>query len=354
MPHRLVPSFLALRPRVWFEPPGTQRLRAFRLRFELGEAAPGGSAELRHDKTSGQAEGAEETIGAMTIFGRALLGVAGASSFAGAAVAAQPTPWQTNFQPAATPIMEQITWFEKYTLWFIGPITLLVLLLLAWCIWRYRASANPVPSRTSHNTLIEVIWTVAPVVVLLFLAIPSFQLLTAQYTPPEDPKLTVKATGNQWNWDYEYQAAENPLSFNSAILLDADRAAAGKEDRAQYPRLLAVDNEMVVPVNTTVRVLSTAADVIHSFAMPAFGIKVDAVPGRINETWFKAEKEGLYYGQCSELCGKDHAFMPIAIRVVSQQQYDNWYSQASADLPGANKALMAAVDTKNKLAAAAE
>ena len=146
-----------------------------------------------------------------------------------------------------------------------------------------------------------------PVVILLVIAVPSFQLLTAQYNPPDEPTITLKATGNQWNWDYEYQI-EQPLSFNSAILQDADRAAAGKEDRAKYPRLLAVDNELVVPVKTTVRVLVTAADVIHAFAMPAFGVKTDAVPGRINEIWFNALKEGLYYGQCSELCGKDHAY----------------------------------------------
>ena len=247
--------------------------------------------------------------------------------------------------------MEQIEWFERYTLWFIIPITLLVMFLLGYCIWRFRASANPVPSRTSHNTLIEVIWTVGPVVVLLALAIPSFQLLTAQYTPPEEPKLTIKATGVQWNWDYEYQI-DDPLSFSAFVLKDEDRAAAGKEDRAIYPRLLAVDNEVVVPVNTTTRVLVTANDVIHAFAMPAFGIKTDAVPGRINEVWFKAEKEGLYYGQCSELCGKDHAFMPIAIRVVSQQQYDTWLTAAKADLTGANKALMAAVDGDKSIAVA--
>lgn len=248
-------------------------------------------------------------------------------------------------------MMRQIEWFERYTLWFIIPVTVLVMVLLAYCIWRFRASANPTPSRTSHNTLIEVIWTVAPVLVLLALAVPSFQLLTYQYTPPEEPKLTIKATGNQWNWDYEYQIAE-PLSFNSALLADGDRATAGKEDRAKYPRLLAVDNEMVVPVNTPTRVLVTAADVIHAFAMPAFGVKSDAVPGRINEIWFKAEKEGLYYGQCSELCGKDHAFMPIAIRVVSEQQYNTWLTAAKADLPGANKALMAEVDGVNKVASA--
>ncbi|WP_435053251.1 cytochrome c oxidase subunit II [Mesorhizobium caraganae] len=283
-----------------------------------------------------------------------LMATAGAAAafFAGASAhAAQPQPWEMSFQPPATDMMRQIEWFGNYTMWFVVPITVLVLALLAWCIFRFRASVNPVPSKTSHNTLIEIIWTVGPVVILLFIAIPSFQLLTAQYTPPEEAKLTVKATGNQWNWDYEYQT-ENTLSFNSAILQDADRAAIGKEDRKVYPRLLAVDNELVVPVNTMTRVLVTATDVIHSFAMPAFGIKMDAVPGRTNETWFKAEKEGLYYGQCSQLCGKDHAFMPIAIRVVSDAQYKTWLAAAKTDLPGANKALMAEVDGTNKVAAA--
>jgi len=267
----------------------------------------------------------------------------GAVLAAGAAYADQPTPWQTRFQAPATDIMSQIEWFEIYTLWFIIPITLLVLFLLAWCIMKYRASVNPTPSRTSHNTAIEVIWTVGPVVVLLAIAVPSFQLLTAQYTPEEEAQLTIKATGNQWNWDYEYQI-EEPLTFNAALLQDDQRAAAGKEDRAVYPRLLAVDNEVVVPVNTMVRVLVTAADVLHAFAMPAFGIKVDAVPGRINETWFKANKEGLYYGQCSELCGKDHAFMPIAIRVVNDAQYTTWLAAARTDLDGANKALVAEIE----------
>lgn len=280
--------------------------------------------------------------------------LAGAGAFAatlaatGAGLADQPHPWQVRMQEPASPIMRQIEWFEVYTLWFIVPITLLVLFLLAYCIVKFRASANPVPSRTSHNTVIEVVWTVAPVVVLLFLAVPSFQLLTAQYSPTEEPALTIKATGNQWNWDYEYQV-ENPLSFNAAILQENERAGLGKEDLARYPRLLAVNNEVVVPVDVTVRVLVTAADVIHAFAMPAFGIKTDAVPGRINETFFKAEKEGLYYGQCSELCGKDHAFMPIAIRVVNDEQYQTWLAAARTDLPGANKALMAAVDTASSV-----
>lgn len=272
------------------------------------------------------------------------------------AQAAQPVDWQINFQPAATEIMREITWFNDYTLWFITPITILVLLLLILVIVRFRAGANPNPSKTSHNTTIEVIWTLGPVIILLFLAIPSFQLLTAQYTPPDEPQLTVKAVGYQWYWGYEYQV-EQEVSFDSIILSDDDRASYGKEDRAEYPRLLAVDNEMVVPVGTTVRLLVTAADVIHAFAMPAFGVKMDAVPGRLNETWFKAEREGLYYGQCSELCGKDHAYMPIAIRVVSDQKYGTWLAAAADDVEAANAELMASIGaakTSVEVAAAAD
>lgn len=271
--------------------------------------------------------------------------------FASGSFADQPMPWQATLQPAATPIMREIRWFEQYTLWFIVPITLFVLLLLVIVVVKFRASVNPVPSRTSHNTLIEVAWTVGPVLVLLMLAIPSFNLLTAQLTLPENPDVTVKATATQWQWNYEYEGTgETPLAFDSYLLKDQDRAAAGKEDRSVYPRLLAVDNEMVLPVNKTVRVLVTAAptDVIHAFAMPSFGIKIDAVPGRLNETWFKAEREGLFYGQCSELCGKDHAYMPIAIRVVSEDKYKQWLAAAATDLPGAYKTLMAATDRPAK------
>jgi cytochrome c oxidase subunit II len=267
----------------------------------------------------------------------------------------QPVDWQVRFQPAATGIMQEITWFEIYTLWFIVPITLLVLGLLAYCAIKFRKSANPVPSRTSHNTLIEVVWTVAPVVILLAIAVPSFQLLSAQYDPPEEAALTIKATGYQWYWGYEYQAEAEEggepteVVFDSFMLQDADREAAGKTDVAAYPRLLAVDNEVVVPVNQTVRLLITAGDVLHSFAMPAFGVKMDAVPGRLNETWFKAEREGLYYGQCSELCGKDHAFMPIAIRVVSEEQYNSWATAAAANVGEANRALMAAIEAEKSV-----
>lgn len=265
---------------------------------------------------------------------------------ASSALADQPFPWQIDLQPAATSLMEEARWFNQYTLWFIVPVTLLVLALLVIVAIKFRKSANPVPSKTSHNTLIEIIWTVGPVVILLFLAIPSFQLLTTQLTQPENPDLTVKVTGTQWKWTYEYPSVENGPSFDSLILEDKDRAALGKEDRSRYPRLLAVDNELVVPVNKTIRVIVTAdpTDVIHAFAMQSFGIKVDAVPGRMNETWFKADREGLFYGQCSELCGKDHAFMPIAIRVVAEDKYKAWLAAAVTDLPAANKALMAAVD----------
>jgi cytochrome c oxidase subunit II len=266
----------------------------------------------------------------------------------------QPTDWQMGLPQPATAIMEEIRWFEQFTLWFIIPITLLVLFLLAWCMIRYRASANPTPSRTSHNTVIEVIWTVAPVIILLMIAVPSFQLLTSQYNPPEEPEMTIKATGLQWFWEYEYQDAEETVSFASLMLREHEREEHGKEDRSLYPRLLAVDNEVVVPVDTTVRVLVTAADVIHAWKVPAFGVMTDAVPGRINEIWFKAEREGLYYGMCSELCGMDHAYMPIAVRVVSQELYDEWLVAAATDVPGANQALRAAIYAESSVAELAD
>lgn len=267
--------------------------------------------------------------------------------FATGSYADQPKPWETGMQEAATGNMHQIRWFEAYTLWFVIPITLLVLILLLVVMIRFRASKNPVPSKTSHNTLIEVVWTIGPVLLLLCLAIPSFNLLTAQLTFPEQTDVTVKATATQWQWNYEYEGSgATPLAFDSFMLKEPDRTAAGKEDKSKYPRLLAVDNEMVVPIGKNVRVLVTAAptDVIHSFAMPSFGIRIDAIPGRLNETWFKADREGLFYGQCSELCGKDHSFMPIAIRVVSEDQYKQWLTTAATDLNKANKSLMAAVD----------
>ncbi|WP_244630989.1 cytochrome c oxidase subunit II [Aureimonas sp. ME7] len=284
----------------------------------------------------------------------------------------QPHPWQINLQEALSPIEEQIHWFSAYTLWFLVPVVILVAALLAWVAIRYREARNPVPSRTSHNTVIEIIWTLAPVLILLCLAIPSFQLLTAQYNPPREPELTVKATGYQWYWGYEYQPeqavaaagsaaagtaanpaepAAEPLSFLSYPITDDARAAANKEDRGVYPRLLAVDNEMVVPVNTVIRLLSTGGDVIHSFAMPSLGVKVDAVPGRINEYWFEATREGIFYGQCSELCGRDHYNMPIAVRVVSQEQFATWQTAARENLDNANTQLTAEIAAASSVVA---
>ncbi len=263
------------------------------------------------------------------------------------------------FQESVTPIMDSITAFHNGLLiWIISGITLFVLLLMIWVMVRYNRRANPVPRTFSHNTIVEVVWVVVPVIILLVIAAPSFAVLADQMTIPDGhrkylgsdifsmgdvevpaPELTVKVTGSQWYWSYEYQSDQEgvePVGFDSLILSDQDRQSL----KPDQPRLLAVDNELVVPVDTTVRVLVTGADVIHSFAMPAFGIKTDAVPGRLNETWFNVRKQGIYYGQCSELCGKDHAFMPIAIRVVSKDEFATWMKALqSGDVASANKTL---------------
>ncbi|MGI9400862.1 MAG: cytochrome c oxidase subunit II [Rhizobiaceae bacterium] len=270
------------------------------------------------------------------------------SLIAGQALAAQPQPWQIWHQEAASDMAARIIWFDWYTLYFIVPITIFVMVLLLIVMVRYRKAANPEATKTSHNSLIEALWTGLPIVILIFIAIPSFDLLNRQLAPEEEPELTLKATGYQWYWGYEYQD-DSELSFDSVMLQEGEFADYGKSDQAQYPRLLAVDNELVVPVDTMVRVLVTAADVLHAFTVPAFGFKIDAVPGRMNETWFKADREGLFYGQCSELCGKDHAFMPIAIRVVSKEQFETWKTAASEDLESANEALMAAVENQSNI-----
>jgi cytochrome c oxidase subunit 2 len=243
----------------------------------------------------------------------------GAGGGAALAQLGQPAPWQLGMQHAATPVMENIIWFHDYLLYFIALITAFVLALLVVVMVRFNARANPTPSRTTHNTLIEVLWTIVPIVVLIFIAVPSFKLLFFQLNlPPAD--ITVKATGKQWYWSYSYPD-NGKFEFDSLML----KAGELKPDQ---PRLLSVDNEMVVPVNKNVHVITTGADVIHAFAVPSFGIKIDAIPGRINETWFKATREGVYYGQCSELCGKDHAFMPIAVRVVSEQAFAAWVEES--------------------------
>lgn len=243
--------------------------------------------------------------------------------------AAQAVPKGMNLQPSASPIMTQITQFHDYILIpMVFAVSIFVLALLIYVMVRFRASANPVPSKTTHHTGIEVIWTVAPVLILVLISIPSFKLLYAsQVTPKAD--ITVKAIGYQWYWAYQYPD-HGGFQFDSYMLDEKAREAALKAGKtsAEAPRLLAVDNEMVVPVGKVVRVLVTANDVIHAFAMQPFGIKVDAVPGRINETWFKADRPGIYFGQCSELCGKDHAFMPIGIRVLGEQEFAAWVENA--------------------------
>jgi cytochrome c oxidase subunit II len=250
-----------------------------------------------------------------------LLVVAAALAAGGVAFAdfGKPSPWQMTFQDSAAPTMDDIVGFHHFVLWIISGITVFVLVLLITVIVRFNARTNPTPSRTTHNTLLEVGWTVIPVVILVVIAIPSFRILFFQLnTPPSD--LTIKVTGNQWNWTYTYP--DDKVEFTSILACDPDRV------KCEEPRLLAVDNPIVVPINKVVRVQVIGSDVIHSFKVPSFGIMMDAIPGRLNETWFKATREGTYYGQCSELCGKDHAFMPIEVKVVNDQAYAAWLADA--------------------------
>jgi len=248
------------------------------------------------------------------LLGLAVAGVALVTSGTAFAELGQPAPWEYKLQEAASPVMEKITSFHNFLTVMIVLITLFVLALLVIVVVKFNARANPVPSRTTHNTLIEVAWTLIPVLILVGIAVPSFRLLFLELDIPK-ADLTIKATGKQWYWSYAYPD-NGKFEFDSLMAQD------------KQPRLLGVDNEMVVPVNKIVRVQTTGADVIHSFAVPAFGIKIDAIPGRLNETWFKATKLGMFYGQCSELCGKDHAFMPIAVRVVNDQEFAAWVEGA--------------------------
>jgi cytochrome c oxidase subunit 2 len=240
----------------------------------------------------------------------------------GAALAAQPVPWQLGFQPPATPIMERLESFHNLLLWIITVITLFVLALLAWVCVRFRASRSPTPSRRTHNTILEIAWTAVPVLILVVIAIPSFKLLYFQDVTP-DAELTIKAVGHQWYWSYEYPD-NGDFAFDAYMVADGDLQPG-------QPRLLATDNRVVLPVDTTVRVLVTATDVLHSWAVPAFGVKMDGVPGRINETWVRIQEPGIYYGQCSELCGTNHGFMPIMVEAVSKEEFEAWTQEAQAE-----------------------
>ena len=253
--------------------------------------------------------------------------------FAAAPVAAQelvgqPTDGALGLQPAVSPLMQEATVFHNAILMpIITFICLLVLGLILWIIVRYNKKANPVPARWSHNTLVEVIWTVVPVLILVFIALFSFRLLFNYHNMPE-PDLTVKVTGNQWNWAYEYPDQGIP-EYISNMLPEAELAQRGMPHSLYR---LAADEPMVVPVGAKVRLLITASDVIHAVALPAFGLKTDAVPGRVNETWFQTDRPGVYYGQCSELCGVDHAFMPIQINVVSQAEFAAWVASKGGSM----------------------
>jgi len=239
------------------------------------------------------------------------------------AVDGQPSDWQLGFQKAATPIMEQITNFHTYVTIIITVIAFFVLGLMIYVMSRFNEKRNPLPSRTSHHTPLEIAWTVLPILILVAIAIPSFRLLFAQYDFPK-ADLTITATGSQWYWTYEYP--DHGITFDSIMVKDADL----KEGQ---PRLLSVNNEVVVPVGKNIIVQVKANDVIHDWAVPSFGIKIDAVPGRLQQTWFRAEREGWFYGQCSELCGRNHAFMPIAVRVVSEEEFDSWLKTKAAAAP---------------------
>jgi len=236
------------------------------------------------------------------------------------AATGQPKPWQMNFQEAATPMMAGIAHMHDFLLIVITIIAIIVGCLLTYVLWRYRASNNPIPSTTTHHTMLEIAWTFIPVIVVAMIMVPSIKLLY-EMEKPHDPDMTVKVIGKQWYWTYEYPFKEGKtISFDSRLIDDKDL-------KPNQLRLLEVDNRMVVPVGTTVQLIITAGDVLHSFAVPSLGIKKDAVPGRINETWFRIDKEGVYYGQCSELCGVNHGFMPIAVQAVSKDEYTLWLAK---------------------------
>ena len=266
------------------------------------------------------------------------IGVLLTLALAGAATAAValPVDWQTGFQPSASPVMDQIESFHTELFWIMLAVCIFVAILLLVVIVKFRASANPVPSKVHHNTILEVAWTLIPVIILVVIAIPSFKLLYYEAEIPT-PDVHIKAIGKQWFWTYEYPGADAGFSYDSLGLSDADDVARHE------PRLLGVDNIVEVPVNKVVEIETTGADVIHSWAIPQFGVKMDAVPGRLNHTWFKATQTGTFYGQCSELCGARHAFMPIEVKVVSDADYAAWLAAA--------KKKFAALDVPTRVAA---
>lgn len=280
------------------------------------------------------------------------LGIVSGALFSTAAFAGtgMPTPWEINLQGAATEVQHSIHNFHTLLMWIITPITIFVAGLLVYVCLRFNERSNPTPSKITHNTLLEVAWTVLPILILVVIAIPSFRLLKLQLDVPKGD-ITIKATGKQWYWSFEYPKDQGGFGFDSIMISEDDwkkNIAPDPAKAAEAPRLLAVDNEVVVPVNKTVVLQVTGGDVIHNFALPSFGVKIDAIPGRLNQTWFKVEREGIYYGQCSRLCGQNHAFMPIAIRVVSEEKYAAWLEEAKkkyASIESAPATSVAAAET---------
>ena len=267
----------------------------------------------------------------------ALLGLGATAAIA--AGTGQPEPWQIAMQNPVTDLARGAHRFHTWLVWIITAISLFVLALLVAIIVKFNEQTNPSPSRTTHNTMLEVAWTIVPVLILVAIAIPSFRLLRAQLIIPK-ADVVLKAVGHAWYWEYEYPADQGGFKFDSNML-------ETKDLKPGQPKLLAVDNEVVVPVGKVVRVQTTAADVLHSWAVPSFGFKLDAIPGRLNEMWFQAQREGIYYGQCSELCGNGHPYMPIAVRVVSEDAYRAWLDEAKkkyARLGGDTK--LAAADAR--------
>ncbi len=262
--------------------------------------------------------------GMLALAAAATIAVGGAGA-AFAQMLGVPRPGQMNLPEPVTPTMERLTSLHDGLLILVTVITLFVMSLLLYVMVRFRESRNPNPSSTTHHTVLEVAWTVVPILILVFLCIPSFRLLYFM-DRVEKPDMTIKAIGRQWYWTYEYPD-QKIEPFDAYMIKEADWARFGPEEKARRPRLLAVDNEVVVPVDTTVRVLVTSTDVMHAWAVPSFGVKLDAIIGRVNETWFKVTKPGLYYGQCSQICGTGHAYMPIAVRVVSKAEFEQWVAK---------------------------
>ncbi|HEY5346816.1 MAG TPA: cytochrome c oxidase subunit II [Rhizomicrobium sp.] len=257
------------------------------------------------------------------------------------AAMALPKDYETGFQTANSPVMVWIEGFHHELLIIITAVCVFVALLLLWIMVRYRAGANPTPSKVHHNTLLEVAWTIIPVIILVVIAIPSFKLLYYEAAPPHAPDVTIEAIGHQWYWSYQYPGAKAGFGYDSLGLSDEADKKAGK------PRLLGVDNIVVVPVGKIVEIDTTGSDVIHSWALPQMGVKMDAVPGRINKTWFQADHVGTYYGQCSELCGARHAFMPIEVKVVPEPEYEGWLAAARKSA-ASGKGPYTALDTAAK------